>query len=238
MLNSRIYYLIFLIFLACLVSCRYAVVPKKIKNKFGNYNSNCDKNDTNSIHFNKCYYTYGVKFYRPSKNEKLKMYRNGKLVDTIINNSFYESKFDIIFFQNGLCYLTKDMNFVLDHLGSNSSINSFGSTWGQFKILKDTIKVKYIDRGSINAGISSGELWFQLKNLKNLDLIHIINLMNPNFYNPTVNKNLDSIKFSETKYTLLDSKIVINSNNNWLINKKWFWASKKEYKKWKKNAHK
>lgn len=118
----------------------------------------------------------------------------------------------ISFFKNGMCA----------NMG----------TWGTYEIIRDTIKTLMIYRSSYMASeVGVYEKWYKIKDKNTIQAVYVkhINrdcLIESNWLDTTY-------IFPATHFPT--SQSYSDPENSWLINKKWFWKNKKEYKNWKEN---
>lgn len=121
---------------------------------------------------------------------------------------------NISFFKNGLCYM-------------------HDNTRGTYEIIRDTIKTLIIFRSSLMAGESwVFEKWYKIIDKNTIQAVYVRSFSQDC---TTSNSNwLDTTNFFPSKY-YPTSDPFSRPDDNWLINKKWFWKDKEEYKEWKKH---
>ena len=240
MVNKSISYklLLFSLIICAFESCTNAIIPHYIRKKFNNHTaSNYNLND-NLININNGYYQYTIEFYKPKRIDTVLSYSNdGKIEKKTVTFDNNITCINILFLENGFCCESIISGFVpKNNINNNEYNNDFLEyKWGEYKIVNDTIKVKTIYRGSVNAGFDAEEKWFKINGKEDLRLIYIKDLTNDKINNANLNPNFDSIKLLNTSYFPL-KKTLINPYNSWLFNKKWFWKNKKEYLEWKRKT--
>ena len=193
-----------LIVIMIINSCTHTRIPKCLKQKFGSYVSSASNIEKNIIN-------YGGIYREFKKNTALehgggRYYVNHEDTSTVIQN--------ISFFKNGLCSIM------------------YTSAWGTYEIYGDTIKTLMIYRGSLMAGESWVlKKWYKIIDKSTIQAIYATRISQD--CTTSYSNWLDMTQFSPSKYYPISDSL-FRPYDNWLINKKWFWKNKEEYKKWKK----
>lgn len=146
------------------------------------------------------------------------------------------------FFNNGFCVEISNIDInSLDSLFNTNDVKEiFYNTRNQgiYEIINDTIHVKFIWNPGISSTWISHEKWLFLKNNNELDYISFRRLdydrtnLPDDYYWPIMYNQPSKV------YTFEKSSVEIPIHTLWLINKKWFWCNKEEYKKWVKKFKK
>jgi len=158
---------------------------------------------------------------------------------------------DIMFFTNGLCRRghLSNLNTQLDsienlrikteilrHKKSGRVSSLIAGEWGLYTTRNDTLKIKVIGRGSLMASsVWAYEKYYRILNHNTLEPLYCIGLSNgicPELTNCRF--RLDSTFYSNSRFYPLED-LYVEPDYSWLMNKKWFWKNKNEYKAWKRN---
>lgn len=239
MLNKLVIFLCLIILNAC-----YPKVPAYIKKEI-KYNPYLFKNNVNMA----------KGFYRDIRFDN--MLDSMKLYDKEFFKNIEDSLIkvnagvtDIIFYKNGICLmgylgnlnntrlngyeeLMKDINKKNKSVFFYSGLSFY---WGLYNLLNDTIKIKVIQRNSFIAAKNNAfEQWYKIIDKNTLQPILFKALTKSDYikdWNATV--YLDSKYYPPSKFYPIKDSNLINPNYCWLLNKKWFWQNKEDYKAWKK----
>lgn len=229
--------------IAFLTSCTYTRVPNYLKKQF-KYSPAEHKEISNKINING--------FYRDLKrlNAPPVPYGSFYLIkeDTSIKEN--RSALDVMLFPNGLCLNTYlgglKKEFYADEYyrlkGEITSSNKpgrvtgfSGANWGIYEVSGDTLKIKVIGRGSL----MTSSVWAYENYYKIIDNNTLLPLQSKSLNRddchgiPDCIFKPDSLGCTNSKFYPLQD-ISIDPNYSWLMNKKWFWKNKEEYKDWKK----
>ena len=216
-----------------LASCTYSIIPKHFKKKFNTFSPKDFSVDVNLIYTNKGYYTVKKIFYRSIPTDQVSKANDDNLKDTILKGRTTYSESDFIFFDNGICI--RGSRIALKKIDLQTYIQYADA--GIYKVCNDTIKIKTLGRNSLLAAtVDAYEEWYKVENKNTLRLIYI-NDIGWRYYNPTLKSTVDSVRSQSSLYSPIN-EISLNSYSNWLVNKKWFWKNKKEYKQRRRKSPK
>ena len=220
-------------------SCGYFITPRNIKQGFTNKFENKYTGIDTLINING-YYDIKIPFRRTiySKGWKLEVERYEH--DTI------HTKF--IFYPNGIYLLgfnddvsiyngkAEDIDsyftsIIYDTIGKVSKGFYTNSTWGSYKINKDTIIAQYIHRpgfGDMSRVWYAYEVWYKVldrNTIKEINLIPIHKMSDSDWYNWNLTKN--KRKFDTASFIPVDT---IPKYSSWIIKRKWFWKNNERIK--------
>ncbi len=158
---------------------------------------------------------------------------------------------DVMLFTNGLCRRghLSNLNTQLDsienhrikaeilrHKKSGRVSSLIGGEWGLYTTRNDTLKIKVIGRGSLMASsVWAYEKYYRILDQNTLEPIYCKGLSRdvcPEFSNCAF--SLDSSFYLNSRFYYLED-LFVDPNYSWLMNKKWFWKNKNEYKAWKRS---
>lgn len=235
-----------IITIAFFISCTYTKVPNYLKEQF-KYSPAEHKVISKEVNINGFYRDFVQLNSTPASIPCGSFYLTS--LDTSIKENM--AVLDLMFFPNGLClsaYLSK-LNRKLDSVEYNRIksemkrlnkpgyvMSLIGENWGTYQIINDTIKIKVISRGSLMASsVGAYEKWYRIIDNTTLEPLYCKGLSKDNcqdFSNCAF--KLDSTFCSKSRFYELQD-VYVDPDYSWLINKKWFWKNKEEYKAWKKN---
>jgi hypothetical protein len=235
--NKLFFFISIILCLYLYSSCTHAIVPRQLKNHLKDFNYFENSTDTNQIEIKKGYYKSTIRVYLSKTEDSVLKYSNeGILIKEKLFNkeNFYNLNSEIIFYESGMCLILDNTEHLLSYLQSEiSRPKNIGEEWGRFKIINDNIIVKTISRGSLNAGTYGYERRYKIKGKKKIELFYLNKLNNSENEKYLTASNIDSIVYFATELYPLKNNL-IHLNQSWLINKKWFWKNKADYKTWKK----
>lgn len=246
MASKNFIIMIFLTGILCIhTGCMYTPIPKYLKKQFNAFSKKENYTDTNLILTNNLYCIKLIYYRSPIYKDTIPILRTidkGKTIkdsliigDQITNNNF-------IFFKNGFCvkvYINEidkelDKNEHLKTKENKINYHSSIGSCGLYKLCGDTVKIKVLGRGSYLAGsISATEEWYKILKDKRLKLLSYKDLTVKDVHAPSSGSYLDSVKSLSSSFCFIKN-IQITPDSCWLMNKRWFWKDKNEYKEWSK----
>lgn len=228
---------IFIISLILLNSCKYASIPGYIKDEF-NYSPAKDT-ASNGIMFDGIYTDIKPK---TATNRKVECYKIYYLPYSKRVSEDTLALFDIVFFKNGLCTMGRLNDLRWSHTERPEKLIEYrkqyeggAGYWGYYKISGDTLIIKSLQRNSLNTSITYAfEQHYIIIDKLTLQPIYFRSITK-GMCNDNLNSSftIDTIQYPKTKFYPMGEKI-IDQNECWLLEKKWFWKNVNEYVEWKR----